>query len=442
MGSAAERNLEKEEFRELEKAAPPLPWWRTTELEILGELDSDLGQALWHSMRSLRDWAGATEAARVSLFRPVPSAATVQLRRHARAEAPELAEALDALAAVTAAPLTVDPRELARACARVAEWAEARGRQKTSVLFAEAAAQLDPDEPNWARIAGRACRMAAEWHRSETWYLRAILHAREQKKLVSYIRAYLGYGTLALDQGDVERARRLFQKVGNLARQEGKRALAAQAWHDLMLMCAMHGYHAKAQKYATRALGTYPVHHARIPAFAHDFGFWLVRRRLYAAARQVLSGVPSLVTNLQDLTLVWSTVAWAAAGTGQNDEFRHARHRVIELSAEFGSNAPIAFLHLAAAAHVRGEREEASRLVVKSVELSRERGDGNAAEEGLAWLAELDQAERLSPSVPRGDGMDDELQWLVDRVVRLIARWRGPTWKRRRPAGPEEVGKI
>jgi tetratricopeptide (TPR) repeat protein len=446
------------EFRELEKVPPPPPPWRRTLVsrvaapavlqyapvghEIVREQETAVGLVLWQTLRHVHDWVSAPEDARAALFRPQPPRAPDDRWEAARAEAPELASVLEVLASFGTPP-RVGLDEVAKACTRVSEWAEMRGLRETALHFAEAAAQMEPEEPNWARLAGRLCREACEWHRSEIWYVRAIIQAREQRRIGSCIRAYLGYGTLFQVQGRNARAWRLYQKAGNYARLKGRRPLAALAWHDLLNFCAEAGEWEKALRYAQRALAVYPVHHVQLPAFAHDVGFFLVRYHYYTLALSLLVPVPKLILNPQTLMLVWSTVARAAAGAGQQEAFSEAQRQVMELASVHETSAAFPLVNLAHGAHSLKQWDEAARFVTMSLSLGSMYANPVAEQYASALLLEI-AAQKPAP-VDREllpCPQDDELRWMVEDIVRLLTRWRGPTWRRKDQAGPDTLGGL
>jgi hypothetical protein len=77
------------------------------------------------------------------------------------AHAPELVEAFGTFASLIRAPRRVEADQLAEACRLVHEWADERSLRDTALLFAEAAATADPDDPARANDAGRMCRRDA-----------------------------------------------------------------------------------------------------------------------------------------------------------------------------------------------------------------------------------------------------------------------------------------
>lgn len=449
MSQVAAAGPRKLEFRELERVPPPPPAWRPLLLPhkervtVLSEVGGALGHVLWQTLRHLQDWADCPPAARGAVF-PARLAPEVRVRRRAALEeAPELERALAPLLALTSIPLTIPPREVAAGCSAVAEWAELKGHRETSLHFAEAAARAEPENPTWERIAGRTCRNFGEWHRAEIWFLLAIWDARARQRVREYALACLGYGTQFHICGNDARARGFYRKAANVARSQGLRSVAAESWHDLYLMCLEKGENAYAQQYLRRALSVYPVHHARIPALAHDVALYFVRQHLYTTAVSILEVVPALIQNPAERMVVWSTVARAAAGAGEISVYSDARKRAEELALQHPTRAAVVMMNLAAAARGILHFEEAGAFASRAVELARQNGISLLVRDGSELLVMLTQ--RQPPPVeqrfPR-DARGEELQVIASEMLRIINRWRGPTWKRKLQAGPDEIGRV
>jgi tetratricopeptide (TPR) repeat protein len=439
----------KPEFRELERVPPPPPAWRPLLLPhpervtVLSEAGGALGHVLWQALRHLRDWADCPPAARGAVFHARLAPEVRARRRAALEEAPELERALAPLFALIAIPRTIPPREVAAGCSAVAEWAEMRGYRETSLHFAEVATRAEPENPTWERIAGRTCRSFGEWHRAEIWFLLAIWDARARRKVQEYALTCLGYGALFQVRGNDARARGFYRKAANTARSQGLRSVAAESLHDLYLMCVESGEYEQAHRYLKRAILIYPIHHARLPALAHDVALLLVHRHLYTAALSLLKRLPTIISKPAELTLVWSTMACAAAGAGEHQAYVDARRRLSTLLEDNPTYAAAALLNLANAAWISGSWDEANSLGTACVELARKCGIPLLVRYGSDLLHDV-VARRLPPVEQRFPSNEegDEMRAIVMELLARLDRWRGPTWKRKLQAGPDEIGRI
>ncbi len=462
MGAAATRDT-RSEFRELERVAPPPPPWRRAVLprvggpsarplpelrylpfghEIAAELDGAIGHALWRAIRQVRDWVDAGEHARAALFPDVLPAERGALWDEARAEAPELAGALTVLESVARSPQELDVEVLAGACSTVMEWGVRNRVAEVAIHFAEGAARVVPDSADASRLAARLCRLGGEWSRSETWYLRAIGTARSSRDIIPYVRGYLGYGTWFYEQGQFRPAWQMYHKAGNAAQRTGYDWLASQAWHDLFVMCTEADEPVLALRYARRALAAYPVHHQRVPAFAYDVGYSLVRQGLERTALPILKGVVERLQDDEGAAVAWSTLARAAAAVSDTAVAAWAENEAIKRTSTETPYAPAVFVNLAYAAYVANRLQVASAYVHQGLELAKCRGDVHVERAGNALLLKLDQIPPPPDKAPLSPEFEDETRWLAADVVNLVARWRGTTWRRKRQTGRAAVGVV
>ncbi len=126
----------------------------------------------------------------------------------------------------------------AEACHQVREWAEEHSLTDAAMLFAEAAAMVEPERAAHANIAGRLCRRSAHDERSRTWYQRAYrlaARARDRRRTDPGPARIRG---LMYHLGNHAEARRYNEQAVGVARNYGRRAKAAEAKHDMLLIAA------------------------------------------------------------------------------------------------------------------------------------------------------------------------------------------------------------
>ncbi len=211
---------------------PPVLGW-AREVEALEAAGTELGVVLWRVLRRVRAWAETVQEERAGLFEIDKREARERLGQGC-VHAPELVEALGVFAQLIRAPERMEARQLADACHEVHAWAEERSLVKVAMLFAEAAAVAEPDDPGRANQAGLMCRRGGFDDRAASWYHRASGLAVRHKARQEIIRAQLGYGNLMKDLGDYDEARKYFERAAQRAISTGRERQAAEAHHDLL----------------------------------------------------------------------------------------------------------------------------------------------------------------------------------------------------------------
>lgn len=235
------------------------PNWPLNDVEILREVDGELGPMLLLACYNVRLAAEADPDLRPSLFgRRIAVDAT-------RCAPLEILEASEVLARLVSSRGDVPDRELADACRAIAEWAEAHSRSITAIAYAEAAARLLPDDPEMANLAGRACRRGGERQRAELWYERGAGLARRVGNTLEQVNGWLGFGNLYRDEGDFGRAFVWIRRAGRTARRGGLRESAGEALHDAFFVSYLNENLPRAAVWAERAARIYPVHADRLP---------------------------------------------------------------------------------------------------------------------------------------------------------------------------------
>lgn len=193
---------------------------------MLDENPGAPGVLLWRALRSVTLWASTAPAARRELFSP--GAVARWLGDCDVAEVPaELRRPLAALAAIAAPRRSVPAERVARACVRVARWAEARGAAGTALCFAQAAALALPGSPGAALETALLAERRGHDARAESWLRRAAALARARGDRVARARAYQALARLLARRGEWARAEHLLGRAARLAGRCGLRTPAA-----------------------------------------------------------------------------------------------------------------------------------------------------------------------------------------------------------------------
>jgi tetratricopeptide (TPR) repeat protein len=428
MGAAPSAvDLRAKRLRTITPPPPFLGWAR--EAAALEGVDPELALAFWRVLRRVRAWAETAPEERTVLFGAGKREAWERLGA-ACGHAPGLVEALGTFALLIRAPGEVDARRLSEACSQVHAWAEERSLLAVAMLFAEAAAYADPDDPARANDAGRMCRRAAEDERASSWYHRGYGLGVRRNDPTETIRAQIGYGNLMKDLGQHDEARKYFERAARRAINTGRRRQAGEAHHDLLAIAAEVGTYVEAERHVRRALGFYPIRHPRLPALLHDWAFLLVRLHIYTPAIPLLDLAVQKVKTPELKTLFVSTLAWAVAGARRQHDFHRIEPEVIQLADKHEEYAAAALIHLSEGARVFSLWDRAERYVVRAVEIAANRKDAALEREGMELLASVtsQRAAPLEEDPPDPDRLDAMTQ-------RFQARLRGFDAPRRRQPG-------
>ena len=400
-------------------AIPLQPAWRRAEVHIFDEVPEALALVLWQGLRHLRAWHQAPASRRAELFHPHPRLSAESRLRDARAAAPELRTALNGLLSITRSPLAAADRDVAAACAEIARWAERQGHAQTAIVFAEAAAVLDGGDPALANHAGRLTRNAGEFARADLWFQRAIGLARGADASVEYTRAQLGYGRLWHTLGDVERARKHYNRGSVAAMRQGLEWLAAEAQHDIFALLIEFARYDEARLHAQRALRWYPKQHKRFPAFAADFAYLLVCTQHFSAAAPLLREAVRKIRTPNVRAVVAGLYRRALAGAGKTAHLEAARRRILGLTDDAECLAG-AHIHIGEAGRFAACWEMAARDAAMGLALAAQHGDAN-----LEYLAR-NLAGKISSRAPTPENvelLDSGVARLVDELAVRLERW-------------------
>jgi len=301
------------------------------EAAILGEVPNVTGLVLWQNWRYLRDWLSASRDARARLFPEILAQWVVSKRADARAEAPALVPALAVWDEWVRSPLTMQTVRLSNACEFTAGWAVERGYTTTALLFAEAAAQLEPQDPRRALLAGKLSRSVGQTVRAERWFNASISVARESEQWEEYIRGHLGLGILFMLMKKDARARAHFSAASTRANRHGYEWLAGEAQHDLFQFMTVRGKYDAAELHARTALSWYPKNNPRVPYLAADVAYLLICRTRYSEAIELLRAFLRLIKSPPHNVLGLSMFVRALAAAGHPRKFLRMRRRLLDV---------------------------------------------------------------------------------------------------------------
>lgn len=351
-------------------------------------MESAAGLVLWRALVDARLWGETPAAGRRSLFR-APSAEVRDRFALACEEHPALAPAFGTFALMLRSPDLATSEQVGSACVMVHDWADTAGLRAVALLFAEAAAHADPENPARANLAARSARRSLLYDRAGTWHLRAYKLAVRARDRGETVWALMGYGAMMKATDRIAEARRFLQRATRRAMAFGRRKEAAVAHHELMSIAVDQDRFRLAEHHAASALSLYPGDHPRLPALGHDFAFVLLRQKHYSAALPLLERVAPLIARPDERSLVLSTLAWAAAGAGRLTRVADAARATLELVAIFDDYAPPVFLHLAEAYRVAGDVDRASRFADEAAQAARAKGQAQFVREAADMRAQL-----------------------------------------------------
>jgi tetratricopeptide (TPR) repeat protein len=419
---------------------PPLP---PDLLAIASELQSDLGLELFMLAHQL--FLTAYEAqGNGSLFHSVPSKHVSIRRRAALTEAPGdlLADLRVLISAVSDSSSPPKIAEVASACGFVSEWARNAGHPLTAIVYAEAAATIAPNNSEAAFIAGRANRLAGQHWRAEVFYRRAIRLAYRTLNHDVRIRATLGLGRLMAETGRANIAEQYYASAASVAETQGLEWLAAQTYHDMLVLHFDGGDLEKALAYARQALRIYPTHNERFPIAVHDLAFVLIAGQHFKDALPILEAVFNAPLDPQEQVLVAGTMARIAGNLGLEDQLMKAEGRLLYFAPNHPHHAAFAIWNLAHGMHALGEWERAERYARRALLIADETDVDYVRTHARALLEELRaRTPPLPPSpYPLNRELAEELQMLTARV----STWHNdPSWSKRWAGQrPKKLGAV
>ena len=365
-------------------------------------MESAAGLVLWRALLDARLWGETPAQLRRSLFR-APTADVRERFALACEEIPALAPAFGTFALMIQSPDLATSEQVAGACVLVHKWADQAGLRTTALLFAEAAAHAEPENPGRANLAARSARRSLAYDRAGAWHLRAYKLAVRARDRGEMVWALMGYGAMMKATDRISEARRFLQRATRRATAFGRKKEAAVSHHELMNIEVEQERFRLAELHAASALALYPSDHPRLPALGHDFAFLLLRQKHYSAALPLLERVVPLITRPDERSLVMSTLAWAAAGAGRPTRLAEAERATLELVAIFDDYAPPAFLHLAEGFRAAGNLDRADKLTEEAARVAQAKGETQFLREATEMRIHMRASGRQTPrDVPPG----------------------------------------
>jgi tetratricopeptide (TPR) repeat protein len=221
----------------------------------------------------------------------------------------------------------------------------------------------------------------------------------------------------------------LIRRAGNAARRAGLRGKAAEAYQDALGVATLHGHITRAIHFAHRALHIYPVHHARLPAFSHDFAFLLVTRGLYTSALSILPLALRHIHRPTERLVALGTLARAAGGAQKPGAFWDALDEIRQLAFTHPSTGVGAMYSAGEGARLMGRWDDAAHLTAEALEMARANDDPVIWQ--LATELAADVRDRIAgiESCPEDDAEGRYLRSLSAELYLRLSRWRGPTWR-------------
>lgn len=405
------------------RGLPPAPLERSP-FGVLESRTDVIDLALWQVLRDVLLWARTPLDERRLLFQPPGTALRERLAEAADA-APLLADPLAVLTRLRQAPGEAGPLRIAAACDQVCEWAERGGLQGVAVYFAEAAAYVDPTDPQWAVRAGYMTRSAGGremFARSEAWHARACVLAVQKRNPEMAIRALTGAGALMKDRGEYGRARRFYVRAARRAQRSGRKRQAAVALHYSFALAAETGHFRVAVRDAREALRNYPIHDERLPALAHDVAYLLIRNHHYDTALRLVDRLGERVGGVAAMGMLYGITARAAAGAGVGASYHAALEAAFSIARVNEECAGAVFVNLAEAARMVRRWDEAAEHAGRALEVARRRADGEVERLAMELLRQVERRETPPPASEPSPGAP--IAALARRLAARLSRWR------------------
>lgn len=381
--------------RQPQRLPPPIVWGP-------GPIDSDgilldytgeVGVALWKTVRAVQLWAELPEGGRAGAFD-----AGAHARRIALIERLELPA--EVTAALGRAAAVLQPRArattVARACRDLAEWAESESRLATAVELMQAAAAVLPADPEVAHEVGRLSRAHRDLPRAETWYRQAVARARRSRNWYVFARSYISLGMVSGRRGNFPQARRSLIRGLRAARRFSIRPLAANALHELVVLAIRADRPNDVARYLRAAIEAYGPGHPRLPALAHDFGVFLMKRGQFETALRTFQNCPADFGRPIDQLARSAATVRAAGSVGDMEAYAEAwaRTETLLLDPLAGAGATTAHLAMARGALSAGELRRARTSAEKAKQLAEAAGEFAEQADVEAVLDSIAQAER------------------------------------------------
>jgi tetratricopeptide (TPR) repeat protein len=361
---------------------------------VLQEFSGETGVVLWQALRDVMLWAQTPPANRGELFADTARERRIAAILAAGPEA-ELEVQLRALTDLTSSPATIRAELITVTCRAISQWAEAQGKLGTAMAFGQNAALASPGDAVAALNVGRLARKVTDYARAEIWFRRAIGLARQARDWRTYTVAFIGLGNMAVRRGNYPAGRRFRIRALRSARRGGLRRLQAVVLHDLFALEVECGNTAAAETYARRAFQHYRGRGDRLPALANDLANLWLTNGSFERARRVLVPLARLPLPEEDRLFVLASLARAAGGSGDTEQFD-------------------------------GAASEVSRLVVSGAHRAREARALLDVAFGAAALSRWDVARDLATSAwsLASERRESKTEFLADSLLDSVSRKR------------------
>lgn len=357
----------------------PLDWLSEPKVErdaILSEHPGAAGRLLSEVLESTRTWVTNGAGSRTdSISEPV---SIDQLEEHL----PPIASWLGLLSR-DLADLDRSDEELGQTvpalCTVVAGWAEEAGTYCTAIGYAQVAAALAPDLPTYTYHVGRLARKAEDFPSATLWLRRAHKNARGHEGLGTRALALQEIGHIHRVQGEVQEAKKSYQKALEQARKYGFLALIGDVYYDLCLMELELGNLKAALPHFDQALTLYASGDRRVSRLVEDVAWLLLDA--YGAGELAYRLFDALLEEVWDppyRILLHACRARAAAGAGFSVAFESSWNRVfavLDTPGEDQRGHAAALVQLALGAIQLQHWTRAHFALVRACEVAREDRD-------------------------------------------------------------------
>jgi tetratricopeptide (TPR) repeat protein len=415
-------------YRTFRLPPEPLPAY-----DLLDGADDPLAEILFRALVEFRRWTSASAPDRLVAR---GNAGEMENLKYILTRSPELEEPLGCYATLRRNPGLISVGAVARACEMIHSWADERGLELTALLFAEAWAGVDPDNPIANNAAGRMARHLNDVERAEIWFERAYKLAARKRNRREKIKALIYHGGMLRECGQYAEARQKFEDAAKLAGSTRRKRQAAEVQHELFTIAAESGDFPEAEVYLRGALRVYPIHHRAIPWLAHDWAFLLVRSGFYMEAKVLLLAVTQLVSRKQLQVVIWGTLGRAAAGTNDRRLFERSVERVISLVGAYEEFGAAALAHLAVGWQFFGEWDAAAEFAQRSIQLAQVRLQPDVERGAQEILAS--SRDRIPPQPQTEVPPRSRIPVIEKRLLQRLVDWTKP--RRREVVKDPEAG--
>ncbi|HEX2202256.1 MAG TPA: tetratricopeptide repeat protein [Longimicrobium sp.] len=221
--------------------------------------------------------------------------------------------ALAVLAGAMAAPHGAEPREVAWACACVAEWGLERRASDTALDFARGAALAWPDHARYAWLIGLIFRGRGHLREAEAWLRRAHRVAVWTDDWEARARSLNSLGLLRWEAGRFAASKELYERAIRAAQRKRLRDVQAIATHNLFVIYAEVGEAEAAEQCAASAFALYDASHPRRLGLVSDVAQHWTNQRCY---RRALPIFRALLRRVEDPALRLRIAAGGAHAAG------------------------------------------------------------------------------------------------------------------------------